>query len=280
MSAGANRLDSRFALLKRAGRAGLVTFLTAGDPDPQTSLAMVRALPAAGADVIELGMPFSDPMADGPAIQAASLRALHSGASMKTTLALVRDFRSGDNATPIVLMGYYNPIYSFGNERFLADAKAAGVDGLIVVDLPPEEDEELCLPANKAGLHFIRLATPTTDDKRLPTVLRNTAGFVYYVSIAGITGTRSAAEADVAKAVRRLKSHTALPVAVGFGIRTAEQAAAVARDADGAVVGSALVDRIAGSLDVAGKAKAETAEAVLSLVRDLASGVRGARRSK
>ena len=275
-----NRIDARFAQLKREGRAALVTFLTAGDPDPKTSATIVKQLPAAGADLIELGMPFSDPMADGPAIQAASLRALHSGASMKTTLALVRDFRSGDNATPIVLMGYYNPIYQYGVDRFLVDAKGAGVDGLIVVDLPPEEDEELCLPANKAGLHFIRLATPTTDDKRLPTVLRNTAGFVYYVSIAGITGTRSAAEADVAKAVRRLKSHTALPVAVGFGIRTAEQAAAVARDADGAVVGSALVDRIAGSLDAAGKAKAGTAEAVLSLVRDLASGVRGARRSK
>ena len=277
-----NRIDTRFASLKREGRAGFVTFVTAGDPDPKTSATIVRQLPAAGADLIELGMPFSDPMADGPAIQASSLRALHSGASMKTTLALVRDFRTGDpagdNTTPIVLMGYYNPIYQYGVERFLADAKAAGVDGLIVVDLPPEEDEELCLPAKKAGIHFIRLATPTTDDKRLPAVLRNTAGFVYYVSIAGITGTRSAAEADVAKAVKRLKSHTALPVAVGFGVRTAEQAAAIARDADGAVVGSALVDRIAGSLDAAGKAKPGTAEAVLSLVRELASGVRGARR--
>ena len=275
-----NRIDARLAELKREGRAGFVTFVTAGDPDLKTSAEIIKQLPASGADLIELGMPFSDPMADGPAIQASSLRALHSGASMKTTLALVRNFRSDDKATPIVLMGYYNPIYQYGVDRFLADAKAAGVDGLIVVVLPPEEDEELCLPAKKVGVHFIRLATPTTDDKRLPAVLRNTAGFVYYVSIAGITGTRSAAEADVARAVKRLKAHTSLPVAVGFGIRTAEQAAAIARDADGAVVGSALVDRIAGSLDGAGKAKPGTAEAVLSLVRELASGVRGARRSK
>jgi len=277
---GENRIDARFAALKREGRAALVTFLTAGDPDSKTSATIVKQLPAAGADLIELGMPFSDPMADGPAIQASSLRALHAGASMKTTLALVRDFRGGDQATPIVLMGYYNPIYQYGVDKFLVDAKAAGVDGLIVVDLPPEEDDELCLPAKKAGIHFVRLATPTTDDKRLPAVLRNTAGFVYYVSIAGITGTRSAAEADVAKAVKRLKSHTALPVVVGFGIRTAQQAAAVARDADGAVVGTARVDRLAGRLDTAGKAKPGTAEAVLSLVRDLASGVHAARRDK
>lgn len=274
-----NLIDARFAQLKREGRAGLVTFVTAGDPDPRTSLQIVKALPAAGADLIELGMPFSDPMADGPAIQASSLRALASGASMKTTLALVRDFRAGDQATPIVLMGYYNPIYQYGVERFLKDAKAAGVNGLIVVDLPPEEDDELCLPAKKAGIHFVRLATPTTDDKRLPAVLRNTAGFVYYVSIAGITGTRSAADADVSKAVTRLKRHTALPVAVGFGIRTAAQAAAIAKVADGAVVGSALVDRVAGHLDAAGRAKPGLAEAVLSLVRELAAGVRGARRS-
>ena len=273
-----NRIDARFAALKREGRAAFVTFVTAGDPDLKTSATIVKQLPAAGADLIELGMPFSDPMADGPAIQASSLRALHNGASMKTTLALVRDFRKDDQATPIVLMGYYNPIYQYGVDKFLVDAKGAGVDGLIVVDLPPEEDEELCLPAKKAGIHFVRLATPTTDDKRLPAVLRNTAGFVYYVSIAGITGTRSAAEADVAKAVKRLKSHTALPVVVGFGIRTAGQAAAVARDADGSVVGTALVDRIAGSLDSAGKATPGTAEAVLSLVRELAAGMRGARR--
>jgi tryptophan synthase alpha chain len=271
-----NRIDARFGELKRAGRAGLITFLTAGDPDPKTSIAIVKALPAAGADLIELGMPFSDPMADGPAIQASSLRALASGGSMKVTLALVREFRVGDTTTPIVLMGYYNPIYQYGVDRFLADAKAAGVDGLIVVDLPPEEDEELCLPAKKAGIHFVRLATPTTDDKRLPAVLRNTAGFVYHVSIAGITGTRSAADADVSKAVARLKRHTALPVAVGFGIRSAAQAAAVAKVADGAVVGSALVDRVAGNLDAAGRAKPDLAEAVLSLVRELAAGVREA----
>ena len=275
-----NRIDARFGELKRAGRAGLITFLTAGDPDPKTSIAIVKALPAAGADLIELGMPFSDPMADGPAIQASSLRALASGGSMKVTLALVREFRAGDTMTPIVLMGYYNPIYQYGVDRFLADAKAAGVDGLIVVDLPPEEDEELCLPAKKAGIHFVRLATPTTDDKRLPAVLRNTAGFVYYVSIAGITGTRSAADADVSKAVARLKRHTALPVAVGFGIRSAAQAAAVAKVADGAVVGSALVDRVAGNLDAAGRAKPDLAEAVLSLVRELAAGVRQARNSR
>jgi len=275
-----NRIDARFGELKRAGRAGLITFLTAGDPDPKTSIAIVKALPAAGADLIELGMPFSDPMADGPAIQASSLRALASGGSMKVTLALVREFRAGDTTTPIVLMGYYNPIYQYGVDRFLADARAAGVDGLIVVDLPPEEDEELCLPAKKAGIHFVRLATPTTDDKRLPAVLRNTAGFVYHVSIAGITGTRSAADADVSKAVARLKRHTALPVAVGFGIRSAAQAAAVAKVADGAVVGSALVDRIAGNLDAAGRAKPDLAEAVLSLVRELAAGVRESRSSR
>jgi tryptophan synthase alpha chain len=264
-----NRIDARFGELKRAGRAGLITFLTAGDPDPKTSIAIVKALPAAGADLIELGMPFSDPMADGPAIQASSLRALASGGSMKVTLALVREFRAGDTTTPIVLMGYYNPIYQYGVDRFL-----------IVVDLPPEEDEELCLPAKKAGIHFVRLATPTTNDKRLPAVLRNTAGFVYYVSIAGITGTRSAADADVSKAVARLKRHTALPVAVGFGIRSAAQAAAVAKVADGAVVGSALVDRIAGNLDAAGRAKPDLAEAVLSLVRELAAGVRESRSSR
>jgi tryptophan synthase alpha chain len=273
-----NRIDQRFAQLKREGRAGLVTFLTAGDPDLKTSTAIVKALPAAGADLIELGMPFSDPMADGPAIQASSLRALASGGSMKVTLALVRDFRAGDKTTPVVLMGYYNPIYQYGVERFLADAKAAGVDGLIVVDLPPEEDEELCLPAKKAGLHFVRLATPTTDDKRLPAVLRNTAGFVYYVSIAGITGTRSAADADIAHAVGRLKRHTSLPVAVGFGIRDPAQAAAVAKVADGAVVGSALVDKVAANLDAAGRAKPGLPEAVLGLVRELADGVRNARR--
>jgi tryptophan synthase alpha chain len=271
------RIERRFAALKAAGRAGLVTFVTAGDPDYQTSLDLVRALPAAGADVIELGMPFTDPMADGPAIQASSLRALANGMSLQKTLQLVTQFREADNETPIVLMGYYNPIYSYGVDAFLTAAREAGVDGLIVVDLPPEEDSELCLPALKAGLNFIRLATPTTDDKRLPAVLRNTSGFVYYVSIAGITGTRSAATTDIASAVARLKRHTNLPVAVGFGIKTAEQAAAVAREADAAVVGSALVQRIADNLDSTGKAKPAAKDAVLSLVRDLAAGVRRAR---
>jgi tryptophan synthase alpha chain len=275
----ANRIDARFAELAEIGRAGLVTFVTAGDPDPATSLAIVRALPAAGADLIELGMPFSDPMADGPAIQASSLRALRAGQSMIGTLELVRKFRGEDTATPIVLMGYYNPIYQYGVERFLADASGAGVDGLIVVDLPPEEDEELCLPAKAAGLHFIRLATPTTDDRRLPAVLRNTAGFVYYVSIAGITGTRSAADADIARAVGRLKRHTQLPVAVGFGIRNPAQAAAVATAADAAVVGSALVDRVAANLDNQGRARPELKDAVLGLVRELAAGIREQRRT-
>jgi tryptophan synthase alpha chain len=277
--ANANRIDARFAELAKAGRGGLVTFLTAGDPDPATSLAIVRALPAAGADLIELGMPFSDPMADGPAIQASSLRALKAGQNMIGTLELVREFRAEDEATPIVLMGYYNPIYQYGVERFLVDASAAGVDGLIVVDLPPEEDEELCLPAKAAGLHFIRLATPTTDDRRLPAVLRNTAGFVYYVSIAGITGTRSAADAEIARAVGRLKRHTELPVAVGFGIRNPAQAAAVAKAADAAVVGSALVDRVAANLDGQGRARPELKDAVLGLVRELAAGVRQQRRT-
>src|SRR6185369_7969846 len=265
--------EKRFAALKEEGRAALVTFIMAGDPDYDTSLAIAKALPKAGADIIELGMPFTDPMADGPAIQAAGLRALKSGQRMTKTLAMVREFRKEDSETPIVLMGYYNPIFIYGSDRFLSDAKAAGVDGLIVVDLPPEEDDELCLPALKAGLNFIRLATPTTDDKRLPTVLRNTSGFVYYVSIAGITGTRSAATTDIASAVARLKRHTTLPVAVGFGIKTADQAAAIAREADAAVVGSALVQQIADNLNNPGAAK----DAVLGLVRELAAGVRRAR---
>ena len=281
MSAGERAPDSgriarRFGELKAAKRAGLVTFVTAGDPDPENSLKLVKGLPAAGADLIELGMPFSDPMADGPAIQASSLRALKAGMTLKKTLELVRKFRAGDGETPIVLMGYYNPIYQYGVDRFLADFKAAGADGLIVVDLPPEEDEELCVPALKTGVNFIRLATPTTDDKRLPAVLRNTSGFVYYVSILGITGTRSAGDADVKKAVERLKRHTNLPVAVGFGIKTPEQAAAVARVADAAVVGSALVSRVADRVAAGGAANG-VAEEVLGLVRQLAAGVRGAR---
>ena len=273
----ATRIERRFGALKSAGRGGLVTFITAGDPNYELSLELVRQLPAAGADVIELGMPFTDPMADGPAIQASSLRALRTGMTLKRSLQLVTEFRKGDNETPIILMGYYNPIYSYGVPAFLKDAKAAGVDGLIVVDLPPEEDEELCLPALKAGLNFIRLATPTTDDKRLPTVLRNTSGFVYYVSIAGITGTRSAANADVSTAVARLKRHTDLPVAVGFGINTAEQAAAVAKVADAAVVGSALVNRIGAQVGADGSASPQAVTDTLALVRELAAGVRRAR---
>ena len=271
------RIERRFAALKSASRGGLVTFITAGDPNYELSLDLVRQLPAAGADVIELGMPFTDPMADGPAIQASSLRALRTGMTLKKTLRLVTEFRKGDNETPIILMGYYNPIYSYGVPAFLKDAKAAGVDGLIVVDLPPEEDEELCLPALKAGLNFIRLATPTTDDKRLPAVLRNTSGFVYYVSIAGITGTRSAANADVSAAVARLKRHTDLPVAVGFGIKTADQAAEIAKVADAAVVGSALVSRIGADVDDSGTASPKAVSETLALVRELAAGVRRAR---
>jgi tryptophan synthase alpha chain len=274
------RIDHRFAELKSAGRAALVTFLTAGDPDPATSLAILRALPTAGADVIELGMPFTDPMADGPAIQMSSQRALKAGQTLKQTLAMVRDFRRDDAATPIVLMGYYNPIYIYGVDRFLADAKAAGVDGLIVVDLPPEEDEELCLPALKAGLNFIRLATPTTDDKRLPAVLANTSGFVYYVSITGITGAAAPDPGKVGAAVGRIKRHTKLPVAVGFGVRTAEQAAAIAAGADGVVVGSALISALKASLDGDGKATAKTVASAVDLVTDLARGVRGARAGK
>ena len=272
------RIDRRFAGLKQDGRAALVTFLTAGDPDPETSLAILRALPAAGADVIELGMPFTDPMADGPAIQAAGLRALKAGQTLKKTLDLVRAFRTGDDATPIVLMGYYNPIYIYGVDRFLIDAKAAGVDGLIVVDLPPEEDDELCLPALKAGLSFIRLATPTTDDRRLPAVLANTSGFVYYVSITGITGAATPDPSQVNAAVARIKRHTRLPVAFGFGVRTAEHARAIAAGADGVVVGSALVSALKDSLDKDNKATAKTQTAVINLVAELAKGVRDARK--
>jgi len=276
----ATRIDRRFAELKTAGRAALVTFLTAGDPDPETSLALVRALPAAGADVIELGMPFTDPMADGPAIQMSSQRALKAGQTLKKTLELVRAFRITDDGTPLVLMGYYNPIYVYGVDRFLRDATSAGVDGLIIVDLPPEEDEELCLPALKAGLNFIRLATPTTDDKRLPAVLANTSGFVYYVSITGITGAATPDPGKVAAAVARIKRHTKLPVAVGFGVRTAEQAAGIASGADGVVVGSALVNVLKRSLDPNNKATEKTVSGVVNLVAELARGVRGASADK
>jgi tryptophan synthase alpha chain len=272
------RIEKRFAALRDEGRAALVTFTMAGDPDYATALAIAKALPKAGADLIELGMPFSDPMADGPAIQAAGQRALKAGQTLKKTLALVAEFRKDDNATPIILMGYYNPIYIYGVDKFLVDAKEAGVDGLIVVDLPPEEDEELCLPALKAGLNFIRLATPTTDDKRLPAVLNNTSGFVYYVSITGITGAAAPDAGKVGSAVARIKRHTKLPVAVGFGVRTAEQAQAIAANADGVVVGSALVDALRQSLDKSGKAGLDTVKAVADLVAKLAQGVRSGRK--
>jgi len=272
-------MDARFAQLKKEGRSAFVTFVMGGDPDPETSLAIVKALPQAGADIIEIGMPFTDPMADGPSIQAAGLRALKAGMTLKKTLQLVRSFREGDAATPIVLMGYYNPIYIYGVDKFLDDAKAAGVDGLIIVDLPPEEDTELCIPALKAGLNFIRLATPTTDDKRLPAVLANTSGFVYYVSITGITGAAAADSSAVGAAVARIKRHTALPVCVGFGIRTPETARAIAANADGAVVGTALVDALRASLDAEGRATPKTVSSVADLVAALAQGVRGAQQA-
>ncbi len=271
------RIDRKFAALGAQNRAALVTFLMAGDPDAETSLAIIKALPKAGADVIEIGMPFTDPMADGPAIQAAGLRALKSGQTLRKTLALVREFRAEDADTPVVLMGYYNPIYVHGVDAFLSEAREAGVDGLIIVDLPPEEDEELCLPALKAGLNFIRLATPTTDDKRLPAVLANTSGFVYYVSITGITGAAAPEAPKVGEAVARIKRHTHLPVAVGFGVKDAATAAMIAATADGVVVGSALVEALRASL-VDGKAGPGTVGAVTRLVEDLAAGVRGAAR--
>jgi tryptophan synthase alpha chain len=272
------RIERCFVALKEEGRAALVTFTMAGDPDYRTSLSLTKALPKAGADVIELGMPFTDPMADGPAIQAACQRALRGGQNMKKTLSLVREFRKGDDATPIVLMGYYNPVYIYGVDKFLVDAKSAGVDGLIVVDLPPEEDEELCLPALRAGLNFIRLATPTTDDKRLPAVLNNTSGFVYYVSITGITGAAAPDTDNVTAAVKRIKRHTDLPVAVGFGVKTAAHARAIAEGADGVVVGSALVEALRVSFGKNGKARAGSVKAVTGLVSQLAEGVRAARR--
>jgi tryptophan synthase alpha chain len=270
------RIDARLAKLRDEGRAALVTFVTAGDPDPETSLSILKALPGAGADIIEFGMPFSDPMAEGPPIQAADIRALAAGQTMVKTLEQVRAFRQGDGETPVVLMGYYNPIYIYGVERFVSDAKAAGVDGLIVVDLPPEEDEELCLPAIKAGISFIRLATPTSDDRRLPVLMRNSSGFVYYVSVLGVTGVKSAAAGDVATAVARIKAHTPLPVMVGFGVKTGEQAAAIAAHADGVVVGSALVNAVRDSLKD-GKATTATVNAITDLVADLAAGVRRGR---
>ncbi len=279
MSSASNAARSarRFAALKQEGRGGLVTFLSAGDPDPERAMDILRGLPAAGADLIELGMPFTDPMADGPAIQASSQRALAAGQTMGRTLDMVGEFRRDDSDTPIVLFGYYNPIHAYGNARFLDHAVAVGVDGLIIVDLPPEEEHELCLPALARGLSFIRLATPTTDDRRLPRVLANTSGFVYYVSITGITGAKSASADVVAGAVERLRRHTDLPIAVGFGIRTPEHAAAVARVADAAVVGSALVERVVRGLDDDGRARPGLADGVLSLVVELAAAVRAAR---
>ena len=271
------RLSNTFARLKKEGRAAFVPFITAGDPDMDTSFAILEKLPAAGADVIELGLPFTDPMADGPSIQAAGLRALKAGMTLKKVLQLVTDFRAKDDKTPIVLMGYYNPIYVYGVDRFLEDAKRAGVDGLIVVDLPPEEDSELCLPALKAGLNFIRLATPTTNDKRLPKVLTNTSGFVYYVSITGITGAATPDYSKVATAVKRIKAHTDLPIAVGFGVKNAQSAKEIAQSADGVVVGSALVDALKRSLDAQDRATVETVKAVSGLVAEIASGVRAAR---
>ena len=266
------RITKRFAELAAEDRGGLIAFVTAGDPDLDRSLGILRGLPAAGADLIELGMPFSDPMADGPSIQASSKRALTAGATMARTLAMVETFRRRDADTPVILMGYYNPVYVYGVEEFLSDAKAAGVDGLIMVDLPPEEEDEMCLPALEAGLDFIYLTAPTTDDARLPRVLENAGGFVYYVSITGVTGTRSAAAADVQANLERLRRHTGLPIAVGFGIKTPEQAAEIVRLADAAVVGAALVDRVAED-----SARPDLAGHVLDLVSDLAAGVRGAR---
>ncbi|MBA4781795.1 MAG: tryptophan synthase subunit alpha [Rhizobiales bacterium] len=271
------RIAERFARCARENRPALVTFLTAGDPDKATSQAIIDALPGAGADIIEIGMPFSDPMAEGIPIQLATQRAFKAGMRMDDTLNMVRAFRKGDNETPIVLMGYYNPIYHRGSENFVREAKEAGVDGLIIVDLPPEADDELCLPAMEAGLNFIRLATPTTDDKRLPAVLNNTSGFVYYISMTGISGAQLQNTTRVADAVKRIKKHTDLPVAVGFGVKTAEQARVIGLDADGVVVGSALVSAIRESLDADGNATAATLPAITDIVRDLARGVRAAR---
>ncbi|CAH1658442.1 tryptophan synthase subunit alpha [Chelatococcus asaccharovorans] len=273
-----SRIDAKFAAVKAEGRAALVTFVTAGDPDHDTSLSLIKALPGAGADLIEIGMPFTDPMADGPAIQLSSQRALKGGQTLAKTLAMVAAFREANSDTPVILMGYYNPIYIYGVPRFLADAKAAGVDGLIVVDLPPEEDAELCLPALEAGIAFIRLATPTTNDKRLPAVLAHTSGFVYYVSINGITGSATPDFAEVGVAVDRIKAHTHLPVVVGFGVKSRAHAAEVAKVADGVVVGSALVDAVRRSLAADGRAGTGTVESVVGLVKELAAGVRDGQR--
>ncbi|MBY5579234.1 tryptophan synthase subunit alpha [Rhizobium leguminosarum] len=271
------RMDKRFAELKAEGRPALVTYFMGGDPDYDTSLGIMRALPEAGSDIIELGMPFSDPMADGPAIQLAGQRALKGGQTLKKTLQLAADFRKTNDATPIVMMGYYNPIYIYGVEKFLDDALAAGIDGLIIVDLPPEMDDELCIPAIRKGINFIRLATPTTDEKRLPKVLKNTSGFVYYVSMNGITGSALPDPSLVSGAVERIKQHTSLPVCVGFGVKTAEHAKVIGGSADGVVVGTAIVNQVATSLTHDGKATADTVQAVATLVRGLSTGTRSAR---
>jgi tryptophan synthase alpha chain len=267
------RIDLRFQRLAAERRAALVTYIMSGDPDAGTSLGILRALPKAGADVIELGMPFTDPMADGPEIQAAGLRALEAGQTLRATLKMVRAFRTDEQETPIVLMGYFNPIYVYGVEAFLRDAKQAGVDGLIVVDCPPEEDDELCLPARQAGLAFIRLATPTTDDGRLPAVLANTSGFVYYVSITGVTGSAAPDPKAVAEAIARIKRHTPLPVVAGFGVKNAESASTIAAAADGVVVGSSLVEAVRFSLNE-GTATSATIPRLVSLVERLSRGVR------
>lgn len=271
------RMDKRFADVAAEGRPVLVTYFMGGDPDFETSVSIMKALPKAGADVIELGMPFSDPMADGPAIQLAGQRSLKGGQTLAKTLEIARRFREEDQRTPIVLMGYYNPIYIYGVDRFLMDALAAGIDGLIVVDLPPEMDDELCVPALETGINFIRLATPTTDDRRLPKVLENTSGFVYYVSMNGITGSALPDPSLIAGAVGRIKAHTNLPVCVGFGVKTAEHARAIGASADGVVVGTAIVNQIASSLTEEGKATDATVPGVEALVRGLSAGVRSAR---
>ena len=271
------RIDDTFARLRAEGRKAFVAYVMGGDPDPEASLAVVKGLPGAGVDIIELGMPFTDPMADGPTIQLAGQRALDAGMTIDKVLAMVRAFREGDATTPIVLMGYYNPIYSRGVDRFLDEATSAGADGLIIVDLPPEEDDELCIPAQAAGLNFIRLATPTTDDKRLPKVLTNTSGFVYYVSMTGITGSALPDPSRIGGAVARIKGHTSLPVCVGFGVKTAEHARLIGAAADGVVVGTAIVNEVAGSLDRDGKATGATVSSVTDFVRSLAEGVRAAR---
>lgn len=272
-----SRIDARFQSLKAENRAAFVTFITAGDPDLDTSLEIMKGLPKAGADIIELGMPFTDPSADGPAIDKAAQRAISAGASMTKTLAIVQSFREVDNKTPVVLMGYFNPIYAYGIDHFCADAATAGVDGLIIVDLPPEEDEEVRLPANAAGIDIIRLATPTSDDARLPTIINGASGFVYYVAVAGVTGGKSAGADEVGEAVARIRKHTALPVAVGFGIKTPDQAAGIAAHADGAVVGSAIVSMIEHGLDEKGTPRDGLVQDILNFAQSLADGVRSAR---